>query len=146
MYISRVNSISDEYVAAFEHLIPQLTANHPPPTRAELSALVDSNSSAVFVARLPDERGPIVGALTLVTYRVPTGIRARIEDVIVEEKMRRLGIAKAMIHKALETARQAGADGVSLTSNPRRVTANRLYQRMGFVRWETNTYFFKFDH
>jgi ribosomal protein S18 acetylase RimI-like enzyme len=82
--------------------------------------------------------------LTLVVYRVPTGIRARIEDVVVDEAMRGKGIGEALMRHALHMAREAGADGVALTSNPRREAANRLYQRLGFHPWQTNLYFYKF--
>lgn len=144
MHIARLQHITPEVVEAFARLIPQLTTNHPPPTAAALQALVDSPASILLIARWPDESGPIVGTLTLVLYRVPTGIRARIEDVVVDENVRGRGIGEALVCRALEMARQAGADGVALTSNPRRIAANRLYQRLGFTRWETNLYFYRF--
>lgn len=136
--------MTDELVAAFDRLVPQLTGNNPPPTRDGLSALVRSESSALLAARHPDEQGDIAGALCLTVYRVPTGVRAVIEDVIVDQGARGRGIGEALLRRALELARQAGADGVVLTSNPRREAANRLYQRLGFTRRETNAYIYKF--
>jgi ribosomal protein S18 acetylase RimI-like enzyme len=144
MEILQVFQITPDVVEALERLIPQLTKNHPPPTDAELKSLVSSDSSVLLVARVSEQSNPIVGILTLVIYRVPTGVRARIEDVVVEQSMRGKGIGELLIKRALEMAKSAGADGVALTSNPRREAANRLYRRLGFKRWETNVYFCEF--
>jgi ribosomal protein S18 acetylase RimI-like enzyme len=144
MEILQVFQITPDVVEALERLIPQLTKNHPPPTDAELKSLVSSDSSVLLVARVSEQSNPIVGILTLVIYRVPTGVRARIEDVVVEQTMRGKGIGELLMKRALEMAKSAGADGVALTSNPRREAANRLYRRLGFKRWETNVYFCEF--
>jgi ribosomal protein S18 acetylase RimI-like enzyme len=131
-------------VSAFERLTPQLKLNSPPPTREEIEALVSASSSILLIVRYPDEQADMVGMLTLIVYRVPTGIRARIEDVVVDEAMRGKGIGEALVRHALNVARDAGADGVALTSNPKREAANRLYQRLGFKPWQTNLYYYKF--
>ena len=86
----------------------------------------------------------IIGAANLTVYRVPTGIRAIIEDVIVDESARGQGIGEALVRRCLEIAHTKGASGVSLTSNLKRLAANKLYQKMGFTRRETNAYYFKF--
>ena len=145
MHISVADRVTDELTGALQRLIPQLTSNHPPPTAGELAALIQGGTSRLLVARIPDEGGPIVAALALVIYRVPTGLRAVIEDVVVHEAARGGGVGEALVRRALELARLAGAGGVALTSNPRRIAANRLYLRMGFVRRETNAYFYGFD-
>lgn len=144
MFIVRATAVTDELVSAFERLIPQLKLNAPPPTREELGALLSSASSILLVVRYPDEQADILGMLTLIVYRVPTGIRARIEDVVVDEAMREKGVGEALVRRALNMARDAGADGVALTSNPKREAANRLYQRLGFKPWQTNLYFYRF--
>ncbi len=82
----------------------------------------------------------IVGALTLSVYRVPTGIRSIIEDVIVDNAARGLGIGEALMNRAIEIAKGKGATNISLTSNPMREAANRLYLRVGFKKRETNAY------
>jgi ribosomal protein S18 acetylase RimI-like enzyme len=143
MFIVRATAVTDELVSAFERLIPQLKLNASPPTREELGALLSSASSILLVARYPDEQADILGMLTLIVYLVPTGIRARIEDVVVDEVVRGKGVGEALVRRALNMARDAGADGVALTSNPKREAANRLYQRLGFVPWQTNLYFYK---
>ena len=143
MFIARVTAVTDELMDAFERLIPQLKPSFPLPSRKEMEALVSSISSILLVARYPDDSSPIVGILTLIVYRVPTGIRARVEDVVVDETMRGKGIGEALVRYALSMARDVGADGVALTSNPKREAANRLYQRLGFKPWQTNLYFYQ---
>jgi ribosomal protein S18 acetylase RimI-like enzyme len=144
MFVVRATAATDDLVVAFERLIPQLKLTVSPPSRRNVEALLSSDSSILLVARYPDELAPIGGILTLIVYRVPTGIRARIEDVVVDESLRGKGIGEALMRYALNMAREAGADGVALTSNPRREAANRLYQRLGFKLWQTNLYFYKF--
>lgn len=142
MYIGKVSSVTEELHNALQRLIPQLTIHKSAPDRDELTALVNSESSALLIARYPDEESDIAGILTLVTYRAPTGLRSIVEDVVVDEKMRGQGIGEALMFHAIELAREAGASGVSLTSNPRREAANHLYQSIGFKRRETNAYYF----
>jgi len=143
MQIEIESKFSEELLEAFTRLIPQLKISFPPLTREELSALLASDASTLMTAR-DEATGQIVGMLTLIVYRVPTGVRARIEDVVVDESMRGRGIAVELVQHALEIARAKGADGVALTSNPKREAANRLYQKVGFKKWETNVYFYKF--
>ena len=103
----------------------------------------DSESSTLLVARYPKKNSAMVGSLSLIIYRVPTGLRSIIEDLVVDEKMRRRGIGEALIRYAIELAREARADGVSLTSNSQREAANQLYQSVGFELRKTNPYFHK---
>ena len=142
--VERVVSATAELSEALRRLIPQLTDNHPPPGPAFLEALLNGDSSVLLIARHPDESGGIVGVGCLGIYRVPTGVRAVIEDVVVDEGSRGLGLGEALIKGLMDEARQLGAHGVSLTSNPRRIAANRLYLRMGFSLRQTNSYYFEF--
>jgi ribosomal protein S18 acetylase RimI-like enzyme len=141
MIIFRVDSISEEIYKAFQRLIPQLTTNVPPPTHAELDALVAFEGSILLAARIFDG-GPIIGVATLSLVRAPTGVHGRLEDVIVDESVRGQGVGAALTEEAIRLAREMGANYLTLTSNPRREAANRLYQRLGFKRWETNVYRF----
>ena len=143
MYIGKISEVTKELHSALERLIPQLGVHKIPPTFEELHRLVTSGSSTLLVARQPREEDPIVGILCLTIYRVPTGIRSIIEDVIVDESARKQGIGEALVRYAIVLAREAGADGVSLTSNPQREAANQLYQSMGFELRKTNPYFYK---
>jgi ribosomal protein S18 acetylase RimI-like enzyme len=138
MQVDVVTKADDELYEAFQRLVPQLTNNNPPPSLNDLAALVRDSSSTLMVAR--NEKGEIIGALTLTVYRVPTGIRSIIEDVIVDNSARGQGIGEALMLRAIEIAKEKGASNISLTSNPLREAANRLYLRVGFKKRETNAY------
>ena len=133
--IEIVEEPTEEVVEAFARLLPQLSSA-PPPDAAELATIM-SGGSTIFVARVD---GAIVGSLTLVLYRIATGLKAWIEDVVVDENSRGHGVGEALNMAALEEARRHGAKAVSLTSRPSRDAANRLYQRIGFSARDTNVY------
>ena len=143
MQIELADRVTDELLDALTRLIPQLKISSPRLTRDDVAALLASDSVCLLTAR--GETGALVGMLTLIVYRVPPGVRARIEDVVVDESTRGRGVAIALVERALEIARAKGADGVALTSNPRREAANKLYQKAGFKQWQTNVYFYKFE-
>jgi ribosomal protein S18 acetylase RimI-like enzyme len=126
-----------ELVDALAGLTPQLSSSAPPPTAEELEEITTSPATVLFVAR---DRDRIVGCLTLVLFRIPTGLRARIEDVVVDGEARGTGVATALSRAALAEAGRRGAKTVDLSSRPDREAANRLYQQMGFVPRETNVY------
>jgi ribosomal protein S18 acetylase RimI-like enzyme len=136
MEIQRVIEVGDELVAAFGRLMPQL-GDATPPTFEELMEIVDN--AVLLVAKDPG----IVGVLTLTIYRVPTGKKARIDDVIVDTAARKHGVGEALMREAIERARDEEAQAIHLTSHPRREAANRLYQRLGFERGDTNVYAYK---
>ena len=138
MRIDIVTQADAELYEAFQRLVPQLTNNNLPPSLDDLVALVRDAASTLMVAR--NAEGEIVGALTLSVYRVPTGVRSIIEDVIVDNSARGQGIGEALMQRAIELAREKGAKNISLTSNPLREAANRLYLRVGFKKRETNAY------
>ena len=131
------DEVVGELVEAMARLIPQLSKSSPPPNAAEVREMLRSGASDVLVARLD---GRIVGTLTLVTFRIPTGVRAWIEDVVVDDAARGHGVGEQLNRFALDIARQKGAKTVDLTSRPSREAANRLYQRIGFVPRDTNVY------
>ena len=137
MDIARVTAVDDDLVGAFARLMPLLNETSRPPTDDELAEIV--RTGHLFVARDPR----IVGVLTLHLYRIPTGLSARIDDVIVDVEARGRGVGEALTRAAIDHARAAGARAVNLTSHPRREAANRLYQRVGFERRDTNVYVYK---
>lgn len=141
MHIERQTAVTDELVEAFRRLMPQLSSSNPAPTRAELAEMIESPAITLLVAR--DDGGEIVGSLTLAMFRIPTGRRAWIEDVVVDSAQRGRGIGEALTREALAIAKAAGATTVDLTSRPSREAANRLYQRVGFEKRETNVYRYK---
>lgn len=140
--IEIADEATTELVQAFAHLIPQLSKSSPPPTQEQVAEMVQAPASDVLVARLD---GAIVGTLTLVTFRIPTGVRAWIEDVVVDDSARGHGVGDQLNRFALQVARDKGAKTVDLTSRPSREAANRLYQRIGFQPRDTNVYRYDLD-
>jgi len=139
LIVSPATSATPEIVSAVARLLPLLSASAPAPSADELDEIIASPATTLFVAR-DGEDGPIVGTLTLAVFRIPTGVRAWIEDVIVSEEARGQGAGEALSRAALTSAAAAGARTVELTSRPSRQAANRLYQRIGFTERATNVY------
>ena len=137
MQIEIVTQADEELYQAFQRLIPQLTNNNPPPSLSDLAAIVQNASSTLLVAR--NEERKIVGTLTLAAYRVPSGVRSMIEDVVVDNSARGQGIGEALIKRAIEVAREKGVQYISLTSSSTREAANRLYIKAGFKKRETKS-------
>lgn len=135
-----LSKVTDEVVEAFERLLPQLSASAKRLDGTDLSAIATSAASTVLLARVDKK---IVGTLTLVTFAIPTGVRAWIEDVVVDEASRGKQIASTLIDEAVKIARKAGARTVDLTSRPARESAGRLYERLGFEQRETRMYRYK---
>ena len=132
--------VDNDLVEAFQRLIPQLSKSNPAPTNEQLESIVASDSSHILLAKVD---GVIVGSLTLVIFHIPTGIRAWIEDVVVDADARGKGVGEELNKFALAEAKRQGATTVDLTSRPSREAANRLYQRLGFKARETNVYRFQ---
>jgi ribosomal protein S18 acetylase RimI-like enzyme len=133
--VETVRDVGEELVEAFERLLPQLSRSAPALDAAALRALAEWPGNRLLVARVD---GEIMGTLTLVLFPIPTGLRAWIEDVVVDESARGRGVGAALTREAVRLAREAGARTVDLTSRPSREAANRLYERLGFeVRHST---------
>jgi ribosomal protein S18 acetylase RimI-like enzyme len=143
MSVERAHQVSPELLEALQRLLPQLSPGRQLPTTAELKELMAAHGSTLLLAR--DELGHIVGTLTLVVFRTTTELRARIEDVVVDESARGKGLGEQLVKEALRLAKERGARSVSLTSRPDREAANRLYERIGFGQRPTNVYTFTLD-
>ncbi|CAM8658899.1 RimI Acetyltransferases [Acidimicrobiia bacterium] len=142
--IVEATEVTPALIEAFNRLVPQLSKSNPPPTAAELALIVESPASILLIAVDSDD-GAILGSMTLAWFRIPTGVRAWIEDVVVDEAARGRGVGEALNREALDRARVLGAKTVDLTSRPSREAANRLYQRLGFEPRETNVYRFSLE-
>jgi ribosomal protein S18 acetylase RimI-like enzyme len=136
--IERAHAVTPDLVGAMTDLIPVLSPRRPFPDAAQLQALLADERLHLFLAREP--QGSIAGMVTLILYTVPTGLRARIEDLVVSPRHRGLGLGRALMDRAMLAAREAHAHVLDLTSNPSRYEANQLYLSLGFTRWETNVY------
>jgi ribosomal protein S18 acetylase RimI-like enzyme len=135
--VQAAESADDTLCAAVAALVPQLSSSSPAPTREALARIVADPATTLFVARDGDH---VVGMLTLALFEIPTGVRAWIEDVVVDGAARGQGVAAQLVQAALDRAESAGARTVDLTSRPDREAANRLYRRMGFEARATNVY------
>jgi ribosomal protein S18 acetylase RimI-like enzyme len=133
-----LSEATDEAVEAFGRLLPQLSRSAPPLDKAALAQIIAAPASTLLIARSDD--GAIAGTLTLVIFPIPTGLRAWIEDVVVDDAAGRQGIGSALTLEALRLAREAGARTVDLSSRPSRVAAGKLYEKLGFQTRETRMY------
>jgi ribosomal protein S18 acetylase RimI-like enzyme len=133
---------SDELVDAFQRLLPQLSRTAPIPDAEAVNEIISSPATTVLAARNADG---IVGLLTLAVFSAPSGLRAWIEDVVVDEAARGRGAGEALTREAVRLAGERGARTVDLTSRPSREAANRMYEKVGFRKRETNVYRYELD-
>ena len=139
--IEEATEMFEGLMPAMAGLVGQLSSSASVPSPAEIEEIVRSPACHLLLAR--DAGGAIVGMLTLVVFRIPTGVRARIEDVVVDQDARGRGVGEKLSLDAIRLANELGARTVDLTSRPSREAANRLYRRLGFVERESNVYRFE---
>jgi ribosomal protein S18 acetylase RimI-like enzyme len=132
-----LTEVTSEVVGAFARLVPQLSSSAAPPDAGALTRIAGGGACTVLLART---EGEIIGTLTLALFPIPTGVRAWIEDVVVDESARGQGVGEALTRAALRIAAEAGARTVDLTSRPSRAAAGRLYERMGFQLRDSRLY------
>ena len=137
--IIEAREVDLDLVAAFTRLTPQLSSSSPPPDADQLAEIIAQPGTTLFMAR-DDDSGALVGTLTLVTFPIPTGRRAWIEDVIVDADAAGQKLGERLSKAALDKARELGCRTVELTSRPSREAANHIYKKIGFEVRETNVY------
>lgn len=137
MKIYKLTTVTDEVLTAFKKLIPQLAPDCTLPTKKDLEDIVTSDTSLLFVA---EENNEILGTLTLVFNKIPTGDKVWIEDVVVDNAGRGKGIGLKLLEHSIAYAELKGVSNINLTSSPDRVAANNLYRKLGFIQRETNVY------
>jgi ribosomal protein S18 acetylase RimI-like enzyme len=137
-----IREASQELVDAFSRLLPQLSSTAKPLDHEAIDRMATCDANTVLVARTPDA---IVGTLTLVLLPLPSGLRARVEDVVVDSAARGHGVAGLLTQEALRIAQEAGARTVDLSSRPDRAAANRLYERLGFQARQSTLYRYPID-
>ncbi len=141
--IAILSTIPEEFVEALHRMIPQLSPGNPLPPREQLEAVVQCPSNTLLAARV---NGKTVGTLTLTMITTPTGVTGWIADVVVDSLIRGRGIGEKLVREAIAISQAKGARYVDLSSRPAREAANRLYQRLGFEKRETNYYRFTLHH
>ena len=139
--IFEVTESNESTLKLVNRLLPQLSKSAPPLTSGKLEDIVQSTHVYLYIAQ---EGTEVLGMLSLVVFPIPTGIRAWVEDVVVDESARGKGVGRALSEYAVQAASEKGALTVDLTSRPSRVVANQLYQKVGFQLRETNVY--RFQH
>ena len=137
MNIIEITRYSEEILEALNDLLPQLSSSALPLSAAGLTEIIKSKSSHLLMA---EKDGQYYGSLTLATFKIPTGVRAWIEDVVVNENARGKGVGSMLLEHAVSLAKELGAKTVDLTSRPSREAANALYKKMGFELRDTNVY------
>jgi GNAT superfamily N-acetyltransferase len=138
--VAEVTRVDAEIVEAFARFAPAMITSTTPPTAEELQQIVDSDASVLLVARDPARDGRIVGSMSLVLFRVPTGVQAWIEDLAVDEEARGKGVGAALHEVALVRARQAGATRLAHIGQPSRPKAAKLYKRLGYEPGSADVY------
>ena len=137
MEIYKLTTVTDQVLIAFENLMPQLAPGCDLPTKKGLEVIVNSDASLIFMA---EENTEILGTLTLVFNKIPTGDKVWIEDVVVDKSVRGKGVGIKLLEFAIGYVQSQGIKNINLTSSPDRVAANKLYQKLGFIQRETNVY------
>jgi GNAT superfamily N-acetyltransferase len=137
-----LQDVTDEVVAAFGRLLPQLSSSAKPLTHADITALRESPAVTVLLARCD---GTLAGTLTLAMFPLPSGLRAWVEDVVTDEAFRGRGVGEALTRAAIRLAEEAGARTLDLTSRPSRAAAGRLYERTGFAQRESRVYRYTYE-
>lgn len=137
MTIIEIKNYADAVLDALNDLLPQLSSSPEHLTEHELLEIIQSDTTRLLMAEEDDR---YIGSLTLVVFKIPSGTRARIEDLIVQETARGRGVGRSLVQKAIEMAEALGAEAVDLTTHPSREAANTLYKKLGFEIRETNAY------
>ena len=137
MEIYKLTTVTDQVLIAFENLMPQLAPGCDLPTKKGLEVIVNSDASLIFMA---EENNEILGTLTLVFNKIPTGDKVWIEDVVVDKSARGKGVGVKLLQFSIAYAKSRGIKNINLTSSPDRVAANNLYRKLGFQQRETNVY------
>ena len=137
MKIYKLTAVTDEVLTAFRTLIPQLAPDCILPTKEDLEVIVKSDTTLLFMA---EENNEVLGTLTLVFNKIPTGDKVWIEDVVVDASARGKGVGIKLLEFSIAYAELKGIKNINLTSSPDRVAANNLYRKLGFIQRETNVY------
>ena len=138
--ISEIQQADEAVLTSVNRLLPQLSKSAKLIDIKQLNRLTESECTRLYFAK---EGTEVLGMLSLVVFPIPTGFKAWIEDVVVDERARGKGVGKALMKKALAEAENLGTKSIDLTSRPSRETANKLYQSIGYQERATNVYRYK---
>lgn len=143
--IERISEFSPEIADTVRHLTKQLVSNYKPLTDHEFREIIQSPQSFLFIAR-EVSTDKVAGMIMAIIYRIPDSKKAYFDDLIVDDQFRKRGVATLLLEKAVATAKEHKASYIELTSNPKRIAAIRLYEKVGFKKRDTNVYRLTFNH
>jgi ribosomal protein S18 acetylase RimI-like enzyme len=146
--ITEIHEVTSGLTEAISRLLPQLAPSHTVLSQESLTQIVASPSCTMFVASDAnlDGENRIVGTLSLIKSDLLSGVRARIEDLVVDKAWRGRGVGEALVREALNLATALEVTTIDLTCRPSREGANHLYRRMGFIRRDTNVYCYDLEN
>ena len=137
MRIEAATDATPELLEALRSLLPQLNPQLPELTMDRLRSVIDDPAATLLVVH---DEGAVVGVAIVLVYTTPSWRKGRIEDVILDERVRGRGVGKALVQRCVDLARERGAEVVELQSNRKREIANRLYPSLGFELRDSNAY------
>ncbi|KIO75972.1 hypothetical protein TH53_17535 [Pedobacter lusitanus] len=138
MKIEEITNYTSEIKNTVAYFLKLLQGNSTGISDHQLQEIISSENSHLFFAI--NDHDVYMGMLTVGIYQSPTGKKAWIEDVVVDEAFRGQGVGQTLTTFAVRFARQHQVDLLALTSSPVRVAANNLYKKLGFQPKETNVY------
>lgn len=147
------NQITFEQVTTFSPALSQrirelaqmIGSNYKPLTDDDLKELLASHDTGLLVAK-DIETEEIAGMITIFVKRTPYVRKATFEDIVIDEKFRGRGIGQQLLQHAITFAKEKEAHYIDVTSRPRRIASNSLYQKMGFQKRDTNVYRYIIDY
>ena len=139
MRIEAVTEVTPQIHAALARLLPQLNSRLPVPSAERLQRIIDDPAVTLLVAK---DGGEIIGTSTVIVYSTPFWIKARLDEVVVDDSARGRGVGEALVKACLEIGRERGAEVAELQPGrgPERAVAHRLYERIGFKLRETDVF------
>lgn len=137
MEIVRLTEATPEVLEDVNTLVHQLSERLPKCSMELLEKIIANPNVELWVAQ-DGER--VIGMATLAVVMMPEGLRAQMEDIVVDEKYRGQGLGEQLSKKLIERTRERKIGVATLSSRADRVAANKLYQKLGFEPRQTNVY------
>lgn len=139
MDIYIINTLEESSLLQINSLLHQLSPDAPEISHNRLESLLKDADFRLFVAQNNEKK--IVGMLTLTACQTLSYAKYWIEDVIVDNECRGLGLGRALVKAAVEYVKENEEKPIIyLTSNPSRVSARNLYRSEGFEEYNTGVF------
>jgi ribosomal protein S18 acetylase RimI-like enzyme len=142
--IERRTAITQEGVNELNVLMRELHAEKNDVVEATLETVQRMLAEKNIVMVTVNDGEKIIGTATLYLMPKIGKLVSHLEDVVVSSVYRGQGLGEKLVQKTIDIAKELGVVSIALTSRPERVAANKLYQKLGFIRKETNPYTLRF--